>query len=565
MLRLLRIENLVLAREVALEFAPGLNLITGETGAGKSLIGGAIGLALAGRAEASLVRQGEERALVEALFDITHRPELASRLLRAGFDSSDGELLIRRELAADGRSKAFLNGQTVTVGLLRELTAGLLEAHGQGEPMSLLSPETHRQLLDRFGGHDDLLHELRRHHGALREVATRLAELTERATQRQQRIELVRFRLAEVEALRPEPGEEQRLRAERDRLRHRETLVETLQAALDALYEGEGAAVERIHAAARRLKAQGAHDPTLIETADRLGEVRTTLQDLCAELRDQLESLAGDPGRLEQIEERLIALDRLRRRFDGAALEAIVADVDALQRELNEFEQHDSVERELSAERTRVLALYAAAAERLSAARTATARRFAAEIGALLDQLAMKPARLEVAIEPAPARDVAELPGGADGVDSVEFQLAANPGEPARPLRRVASGGELSRVMLALDIALEGGLARRTLLFDEVDQGLGGDAADRLGEFLVRVARHHQVICITHLPQVAARAQNHISVSKKLKAGRTFAVVKALEDEDDRIEEVARMLGGTYVTETARRHAEAMVRGAGAR
>ncbi|MFN7965244.1 MAG: AAA family ATPase [Acidobacteriota bacterium] len=245
MLRLLRIENLVLARDVQLEFGPGLNLITGETGAGKSLISGAIGLALAGRGESALVRQGEERALVEAMFDITSRPDLQQRLSRAGYETPGGELLIRRELTADGRTKVLVNGQSITIAMLKELTAGLLEMHGQNEPHTLLSPESHRTLLDRFGGTELLLAELRRVHGALRETVGRLNELAEKAAQRAARVDLLRFRVSEIETIRPLPGEEEKLRLERDRLRHAEAIAESLQGALDAVYEGEGAALEK--------------------------------------------------------------------------------------------------------------------------------------------------------------------------------------------------------------------------------------------------------------------------------------------------------------------------------
>lgn len=563
MLRWLQIENLVLAREVSLEFSPALTLITGETGAGKSLISGAIALALGGRAETSVVRQGEERALVAALFDLSERPDIAQRLVRSGYPLTDHELLIRREITADGRSKAFLGGAAITLALLKELTAGLVELHGQNEAQTLLAADTHRSLLDRFGRIDELVAEVRRAHSLVRDTQGKLAALNERSVQRQARLDLLRFRLGELDATKPRPGEETQLRQERDRLRHGEAIAEALRAAIDGIYEGEGAAQERVHAAARRLRAQAAHDEQFGELADRLDDLRSGLQDIAAELRDQLDALAADPGRLSAIEERLVVLERLRRRFDGAALDDILADTEPLRRELAELEGHHGSAAELEAERDAQIVAYRELALRLSAARRGAGEAFAAKVGQLIAGLAMKHAELRVDIQSLAVESMATQPAGAEGVDQVEFLLAANPGEPARPLRRVASGGELSRVMLAMDIALEAGLPRRTLLFDEVDQGLGGEAADRLGEFLTRVSRHHQVIVITHLPQVAARGERHIHVSKKLKAGRTVAVVKQLEDTDDRVEEIARMLGGSYITDTARRHAEAMLRGEG--
>ncbi len=562
MLRQVRIENLVLARELLLEFDPGLNLITGETGAGKSLIVGAVALALGGRGEAAMVRQGEDRAVIEALFDVAERPDLQQRLTRAGYDIKGQEVLVRREVGADGRSRGFLNGASVTIALLKDLLAGLVEMHGQHEPQTLFQPELHRAILDRFGRHEELLAEVRRESKAIREIDQRLTELADRAAQRRARIELVTFRLAEFDAVRPLPGEEQKLRAERERLRHAEALGEALRAAFELLYEGEGAALDRVHAAARRLRPQGSVDPLYTDLADRLDDVRSQIDDVAADIRSQLDEAAADPARLEQLEERLVALERLRRRFDGVSLEDIVGEAESMRRELGELiGQGDSAE-QLARERESRVAAYAAAAERLTAARREAAERLAASSGRLMRELMMPNAKLEVEFQPGTVEELAGSPAGAEGVEQVEFLLAANPGEPARPLRKVASGGELSRVMLALDLSLERGLPRRTLLFDEVDQGIGGEAADVLAEFLAKVGRRHQVICITHLPSIAARAERHVSVTKKLKAGRTHVVVKVLDDEDDRVEEVARMLGGTMVTDTARRHAEAMIRAA---
>jgi DNA repair protein RecN (Recombination protein N) len=562
MLRQVRIENLVLARELLLEFDPGLNLITGETGAGKSLIVGAIALALGGRGEATMVRQCEDRAVVETLFDVKERPDLQQRLTRAGYDVKGNEVLVRREVGADGRSRGFLNGASVTIALLKDLLAGLVEMHGQHEPQTLFQTELHRAILDRFGRHEELLAEVRRESTAIRDIDQRLSELADRAAQRRARIELVTFRLAEFDAVRPQVGEEQKLRAERERLRHAEALGEALRAAFELLYEGEGAAVDRVHAAARRLRPQGTVDPVYTDLADRLDDVRSQIDDVAADIRGQLDEASADPARLEQLEERLVALERLRRRFEGAALEDIVSDAESMRRELGELVgQGDSAE-QLARERAARVAAYAAAAGRLTAARREAADRLAASTGRMMRELMMPSAKLEVEFQSGRIEELAGSPAGAEGAEQVEFLLAANPGEPARPLRKVASGGELSRVMLALDLSLERGLPRRTLLFDEVDQGIGGEAADVLAEFLAKVAQRHQVICITHLPSIAARAERHVSVTKKLKAGRTHVVVKVLDDDDDRVEEVARMLGGTMVTDTARRHAEAMIKAA---
>ncbi|RMG43985.1 MAG: DNA repair protein RecN [Acidobacteria bacterium] len=566
MLRELRIENLVLARRVELSFSPGLNLITGETGAGKSLLVGALALALGGRGEASMVRQGEERAVVEALFDLSGRPDLVRRLATAGYDPRGDELLIRREIGAEGRSRALIGGSTVTLSLLRELTAGLVEMHGQHEQQSLLAPENHREILDRFARHGALLERTRRAFGELRECEARLKEHRERAAAREARRELIEYRLAELEAVAPKPGEEEELRRERERLRHAEEIGEALAAALQLLYEGEGSATEKIHAAARRLHRQADRGEQFAELADRLDDVRAQVDEIAADLRSAASEIAPDPERLAEVEDRLHRLDKLRRRFDGAPLEDLIAQGEALRRELAELEGAEESAAQLAEQRQSAAAAYLAAARELHESRRRAAGELERKVASLLEELAMPKARLEVHVTPRPGLE--DDPGAidasriaADGLSGVEFHLRANPGEPARPLRKVASGGELSRLMLALDVALEGELPPRTLLFDEVDQGLGGQAADRLGEFLSRVSRHHQVICITHLPQVASRADTHVTVTKKQRSGRTVAVVKTLTDLDERVEEVARMLAGSVVTDTARRHAEAMIRG----
>ncbi len=561
MLRHLRIENLVLARDVFLELDPGLNLVTGETGAGKSLLVGAIGLLIGGRGEASLVRRGESRARVEALFDLSRRPDVEEAVRRAGYDTDGHELLVRREIGADGRTRAFVGGQSITVSLLRDLLAGLVELHGQHEPQTLFDPAFHRAVLDRFGDHGDLLAEVRRLATRIHEIDQLTRDLEERERTRRDRLESLRWRLGELEKVRPRAGEEEDLRQERERLRHAEEIVEAIRSALDLVYEGEDSALDRVHAAARRMRAQAVHDPLYEDIADRLDDVRAQIQEIAADLRSGVDEVSPDPGRLAEIEDRLVALERLRRRFDGAPLEDIVADAEKIRGEIAALEDQAEEAAGLRAERDELAARWREAAERLSSARRDAAARLAGRVTELLAALAMPEARVEVRIDSRPPGEIVGTVAAVHGLDEVELLLRANPGEPARPLRKVASGGEISRVMLALDIALEGGLPPRTLVFDEVDQGLGGEAAVRLGEFLSRVAERHQVIVITHLPQVAARPGRHVHVAKKTRSGRTVAVVRTLEDEDERARELARMLGGSVVTDTARRHAEAMLRG----
>ncbi|MDH3284293.1 MAG: DNA repair protein RecN [Acidobacteriota bacterium] len=560
MLRQLRIENLVLAREVLLEFAPGLNLITGATGGGKSLMVNALALATGARGDASLIREGADRTVVEAVFDLSRRPDAAERFAHAGYDAADDEVMVRREIARDGRSRAFLSGATITLTMLRRLTTELVELHGQHEPQTLLLPEQHRRILDQLGDHGGLLDAVKSEHAVLHEIGVKLADLVERSSARASRLELTTYKLAELDQVRPQAGEDGELKRERDRLRHAEAIGEALSGALELIYEGEDAAVDRVHAAARRLRSQASHGEEYEELAARLDDVRAQIDDVAEEIRSGVDEIEPDPERLSRIEDRLHALERLRRRFDGAPLADVLATAEAMRQEVDELTVSTGDVARLEEERGRHLAAYRAAAAKLSRARRGAAERLREKVGALLSELAMDKAVIEVSLAGVDAEQATLDDVSPAGTDEVELLLQANPGEPARPLRKVASGGELSRVMLALDVALESGLPRRTLLFDEVDQGVGGEAADRLGEFLARVARHHQVICVTHLPSVAARADVHVTVNKKVKAGRTVAVVKTLEDDGDRIDELARMLGGSYVNETARRHAEALVK-----
>lgn len=565
MLRQLRIENLVLARDVLLEFDEGLNLVTGETGAGKSLVVGALGLVTGARGETSWVRHGAQRAVIEAIFDVAQRDDVRERLARAGYAAEDGELLVRREIGSDGRSRAFLGGSSVTLALLRELTAGLIEAHGQHEPQVLFQTDQQRALIDRFGGHDDVLERVRTAAARVRDLEVRRKELGERARQRESRIENLRYRLSELDAVRPERGEVERLRGERDRLRHAEEIGDALHQSVQLIYEAEGSALEQIHAASRRLQAQQSLGAGFEELAERLDEVRAELSDIALELRSESEDLAPDPQRLAAVEERLAALERLSRRFEGDPIDAILQQEAAMREELDQLEGETTSEEEIAGRLRQELESYREHAEALHEARVGAGERLAESVEGLLAQLAMKEARVSVAIELQVPEALEPAHAQASGLDHVELMLQANPGEPARPLRRIASGGELSRVMLALDIALEGALPRRTLLFDEVDQGLGGDVADRLGELLARVGRRHQVINVTHLPQVAARAARHFHVAKKVKSGRTEAAVRLLDDERQRVDELARMLGGTVAGGTAHRHAEQLLREAQSR
>jgi DNA repair protein RecN (Recombination protein N) len=554
MLRALRIRNLALLEDVDLELGPGLTLLTGETGAGKTILVEALGLVLGERAAGHRLRSGAAAAEVQAVFDLGTRPDVVALLEEAGADAVDGEAVVRRVVTADGRSRAHLNGSLTSLGVLRKLGAALVERHGRNDQQSLLRPETHRVLLDRFGGLGSLVasHEAGRHD--LAEAEERLGEIETRLANREERLDLLRVRVGELDEIDPEPGEEDRLTEERVVLRHAERVRELAGEAYAALYDDEDSALARAGRAAScidELRALGAGAPV---DSRALEEVRAVVEDAALTLRDLASRAVSDPGRLEAVEERLASLEGLRKRY--GSLEEARKTGERMRAELAGLEQADASLDEARGAREAAARAWTKAAGRLAEARGHAGRLLVRKVERELAKLAMAGARMSVEVGPA------DGPEGPTGVDRVRFLLAANPGEAAAPLDRVASGGELSRVMLALHGVLQGGLSPRTLVFDEVDAGVGGRAADEVGARLSGLAERHQVLCVTHVPQIARRPGRHLRVSKQTRAGRTRATVEDL-GELHRVEEIARMIGGRQVTDAARRHATELLDGGG--
>jgi DNA repair protein RecN (Recombination protein N) len=551
MLKHLRITNFAILSDVALDFGPGFNVLTGETGAGKSLIVDAVALLRGGRARSDIPRAGADEAVVEAIFEPPEdlRGRVDAALEAAGLPR-DGEVVVRRVIVRGGRSRIHVNGGLTTATALAAVGALLIDLAGQHEHQGLVDPAGHGEILDAFGVDGALLARARTVHARLAAVQAAAADAAAVARARAEREDFLRFQVEQIASAKLEPGEETALGEARERLRAAGRLAGAARRAEEALYAGEGAAVDVLAAAARELAPLAAIDRQLGAPLAQIEEARALAEDAAAALRRYAESVREDPERLVEIEDRLHVIGRLARKH-GPTTTEIIARGAAFAAELEELER--SVERGAALERE-LLALRAeaeAVAAALTAARREAGRRLEAAADAALGQLAMAGARLEVQIERK------EL--GPSGWDRIELLLGANRGEETRPLARVASGGELARVMLALKLALREADPVATYVLDEVDAGVGGAVGEVVGRQVRKVAASRQVLCVTHLPQIAALADTHFRVEKFERDERTETAVTRL-GKPERRDEVARMLGGLKVTPRTRAHAEEMLR-----
>ncbi|MGW0735810.1 DNA repair protein RecN [Streptomyces sp. NPDC002851] len=568
----MRIRSLGVIDDAVVELSPGFTAVTGETGAGKTMVVTSLGLLLGGRADPALVRIGAKSAVVEGRVTVPPDAAAVVRAEEAGAELDDGALLISRTVSAEGRSRAHLGGRSVPVGLLGELADDLVAVHGQTDQQGLLKPARQRGALDRYAG-DAVAVPLAKYTAAyrrLRAVATELDELTTRARERAQEADLLRFGLDEIAAVEPRAGEDAELAAEAERLGHAEALASAASAAHGALAGNpeDPEAVDAgtlVGAAQRALDAVRAHDPALAGLAERLGEVGILLSDVAGELAGYADNLDADPLRLAAVEERRADLTALTRKY-GEDINAVLAWAEQSAARLTELDGDDDRITELTTERDALSAELAGLAQALTDARTEAAERFAAAVTAELASLAMPHARVSIDIrqtEVAEDADGVEVGGRrvaytASGVDEVELLLAPHPGAPPRPIAKGASGGELSRVMLAVEVVFAGSDPVPTYLFDEVDAGVGGKAAVEVGRRLARLARSAQVVVVTHLPQVAAFADRQLLVEKTNDGSVTRSGVQVLEGED-RVRELSRMLAGQEDSETARAHAEELL------
>jgi DNA repair protein RecN (Recombination protein N) len=550
MLTSIRIRDFAVIERLSVTLGPGLNALTGETGAGKSIIVGALSLLLGERASSDVVRAGASRAVVEAVFDVSHNDAVQTRLADHGIDPEDGLLILRREISAGGRGRVWVNGAASTVTLLAELGGHLVDLHGQHEHQSLLQPRHQRALLDAYADSVQLAAEVQRYHGSLRSAQQRRVELDARIRETEQRADFLRFQVEEIDRARIQPGEEEALEIEASRLTHAVELSSLAGALHAELYAGEHAIAARLADVRRSLDQLARIDPSLQQWRETVENALFSLEEMGREMGDYAAAVESDPVRLDALRRRQDLLFRLKRKY-GPDLDDVIRTGAQARAELAALDSsgldRDTIEREIGETQERL----AAAATRLSSARQAAGRRLTTAIGAVLPELGMTAASFTVELMPLP-----EIAG--HGAEDVEFRIAVNSGFEPRPLGRVASGGELSRVMLALKTELARLDAIPSLVFDEIDAGIGGRVANRVGEKLKSVARDHQVFVITHLPQLASRADVHLLVQKVDQGATTVTTVHPLTG-DARVLELARLLGGDPESTVSIEHAREML------
>lgn len=546
----LRIRNFAIIESLTLPLAPGFNVLSGETGAGKSIIVGALGLLLGERASADLVRTGTDRATVEGVFEVEPDHPLLAMLDERGVEVDDGLLVLKREIAASGRARAWVNGTTVTAGVLAEVGRQLVSLHGQHEAQTLLDAESQRRILDAFGGADAATGEVRDAHARLAGLRREIVELDRRRAAAERRADYLRHVAREIEEARLQEGEDTRLEEEARRLEHAEELRATSASAVQLLQDGDEGVLARLAQLQRALGAIQRIDPSL----ERLQELFDTgyyaIEELAREVEEYEAAIDLDPSRLAQVQQRREILFSLAKKYGPTLAEVVEAGRQA-RAELDLVDSAGLDMRQLESQAAAAGERLTVAAAALTSLRESAARRLAAAVDALLPELGMPDGRLTVALPP-----TSEI--GPHGAEDVEFRVALNVGHEARLLGRVASGGELSRVMLALKTILARLDAVPTLVFDEVDAGIGGRVGLQVGDTMRRVAEHHQLFAISHLPQLAARAHHHILVAKGARGGVTTADVRVLEG-DDRVCELARMLGGDADSEVSRAHARELL------
>ncbi|MEI7059180.1 DNA repair protein RecN [Nocardioides sp. CCNWLW239] len=579
MLEEIRISGLGIIESSTLELGPGLTVVTGETGAGKTMIVTALGLLLGGRGDAGSVRKGKKAARVEGVIDARSLPGVIDATEEAGGEVEEGRVLVARTVAAEGRARAYVGGATVPVATLGSVTSPLVAVHGQSDQHRLLQPRAQRDSLDRFGGEAvaKLLAAYADIHAELQKVERELDEVTTHARERAQEADLLRFGLGEVEEVSPEPGEDLTLAQEEEKLGYADTLRTASEQAREALSSEVDApdALGAISAARQALDGVRDHDPDAASLADRLAEVSYLLTDLAADVASYATAIETDPARLSAVSERRAALTALTRKY-GETIDEVLAWAETGAKRLLELDSDDDRIEELRAERTRLRAALTEAGLALSAARSESAGALAEAVSEELTGLAMPHARLVVDVrqketdtpssedEPhAPlkvgsGKNVRWLRYGSNGLDEVELLLAANTGSEPRPLHKGASGGELSRVMLAIEVVLAATSPVPTFVFDEVDAGVGGTAAVEIGRRLAHLARTAQVLVVTHLPQVAAFADHHVAVEKTSDGVVTSSGLTVLDDES-RERELSRMLAGLTASDTAIAHARELL------
>jgi DNA repair protein RecN (Recombination protein N) len=562
----LRAENYAVIDHAIAVFGPGLNLLTGETGAGKSILVDALALLMGGKASADVVRHGADRAVVSCVFEAT---AIADGILdENGIDSTGSEIILRREIMATGKGRVFVNNQPATVTVLKLLAPELALVHAQSETLSSFDQAQQRILLDRFANLDSST--VVESHKQWRAAAQKLLDLEQGEQDRLRMVDLWSYQRKEIEETQLKPGEDDDLESEKRILANAEKLFTAASSAFDQLYEGSNSAESALRNALRNLEELAKYDDKFADSVVQLTSARAIVDDLADTLRDYAENIgvSASPDRLVEIEDRLVILDRLKRKY-GSTIAEVIAFGQGVAEKLSEVEDRDEILKQLRIELDGARTRYAAAARALSQKRQGAAAVLAQLAENQINDLAMR-VRFEVTI----AEQLSEANWGAYGWDDVQYKIATNPGEPLKPLDEIASGGEMSRVMLALKVTVEEGTERpvaqpaktkakriispRTLVFDEIDIGIGGRAAEAVGQKLKKLSEAQQVLCVTHLPQIAAFADQHFLIEKREDHGRTKTQVRLLDDKS-RVVEVARMLSGAKVTEASQQHASQMI------
>lgn len=584
----MRLENYAVIDNLVVEFGHGLNLLTGETGAGKSILVDALALLLGDKASSDVIRAGAERAVVAAVFEaeVAAEKALAKILETNGLDESDdGSLILRREIAAGGKGRVFVNNQPATVAVLRQLAPHLATIHAQNESIHLFDGPARLELLDTFAG--SALDPVERAFAAWKEIRARIEELEHGEQDRLRLVDLWMFQKREIEEGRLQSGEDEKLEGEKRVLANAEKIYNAAMNAFDLLYEGNGSTASSLRAAQKQVEELTRYEPKFQEALAALETARISVEDVGATVRDYAGGIHASPEHLAQVEDRLAVLDRLKRKY-GPTLDEVIAFGEDVSRKLSEVENKDEILRTLRSELAAAANEYLRAARALAKKRAEAARRLEKLVEAEINDLAMKSVfRIEIT--------TSEEEGNwtASGMDQVVYMISTNPGEALRQLEHIASGGELSRVMLALKVSVESGRSpllaqkgrekwstqgndkiptsrkereksgtQRTLAFDEIDTGIGGRAAESVGKKLKSLARSNQVLCVTHLPQIATFGDHHYVIEKKESGGRTRTAIRRVMGEE-RTEEVARMLSGAKLTETSRKHAEQMIKANG--
>jgi DNA repair protein RecN (Recombination protein N) len=552
----LAVENYAVIEKARVRFHPGLNLLTGETGSGKSIVVDALGLLLGGRASPELVRTGSTRARVSGIFEVAESPALAKLLEDAGVEIEDREILVEREIQAGGKSRAFVGNRPATAALLKDLAVHLADIHGQHDQQQLFSPAIQCDMLDAFAGAGDLASQVAETYQAWKRAAAEYDDLDRSAQEKLRLADLWTFQRKEIEAIAPKPGEDADLENERRVLRNVVRLQELAGGAYAALYEDPASATEQIGSIAKRLEELARIDESAQEMLAQIQPAMIALQEAAHSLGRYVDKLEADPGRLDAVEDRLAALEKLKRKY-GASIEEVLAFLEEVRAHLNAVETADDRRNKLQKEVAGFAQAYETAAKKLSAQRKKAAVDLGKRVEQELAALAMEKTRVGIQVEPAEWSE--------RGIDTVAFLIAPNLGEELKPLDKIASGGELSRVALALKTCVSATTAPRkkdpvrTLVFDEVDAGVGGSAAEAVGRRLKKLSGANQVICVTHLPQIAGFADHHYFVEKHSDHGRTIASIEELAPEA-RTREIGRMLSGERITQEALRHAEQLLK-----